>query len=64
MKDLKMMKRGQYIRVNGDLHCVTGRRQCAFVRRLLSPRPGITPITRWTGSEWVDTGMAFNWNAS
>lgn len=50
------LARGQYVRINGVLHAVTGRRQAARTAALLAVGQAV-PITQWTGTTWFNTGL-------
>lgn len=61
---MKPNKIGNYIRINGFVYCVTGRRQAEAARAPYAGRAvmPVTPITHWDGASWSDTGLVFNWN--
>lgn len=47
---------GMYVRIDSELVAVTGAQQSAAASKRLPPNTR-RPIDRWTGTEWVSTGL-------
>ncbi len=59
MSQSKPTVRGDYVRIRGNLHRVTGKRQAERVRDILD-QGHTAPITRWDGEQWIETGLVLH----
>lgn len=51
------IKRGDYVRINGVLFAVTGKKQQREAEKALKAAKRVSaPIERWNGSAWTSTG--------